>query len=112
MKIDHLTQNIVSRRSTLPGHIASLAAISGIDGSGKSSLAKQLAQHLNENGANTIVIGLDAWHNPPEKRFNKDDPAGHFYRHAFRFDELFDVVINPLRLNRALQVTVELTRLP
>jgi uridine kinase len=112
MKIDHLVQTILSRRNALPQHIALLVAISGIDGSGKSTLATQLAQRLNKNGINSVLITLDAWHNPPEKRFGKEDPGGHFYRNAFRFNELFDLVVNPLRLNRALQVTVELTRLP
>lgn len=112
MKIDHFIQTVVSRRDDLPQCNAMVVAISGIDGSGKSTVAKHLAERLNENCISSALIGLDAWHNPPEKRFAMKNPAGHFYRHAFRFNELFDLVVNPLRLNRTLQVSVELTKMP
>ena len=59
-----------------------------------------------------VLIHLDAWHTPPEVRFNRDNPAEHFYNHAFRFTQVFERLIEPLRRHRSIHLTVELTRLP
>ena len=112
MNLDQVVEIITSRRRELAPQASSLVAISGIDGSGKSTIAQQVVERLQGRGLNAVSIGLDAWHHPPEKRFNKDAPAQHFYHHAFRFDELFHLLINPLRHNRSAHITVELTRLP
>lgn len=112
MDIDQAVEIITSRRRELSNRDSLLVAISGIDGSGKSRTAQQVVERLKSRGLNAALIGLDAWHHPPEKRFNKDAPAQHFYHHAFRFDDLFEMLINPLRHNRSAHVTVELTRLP
>ncbi|HEU0046656.1 MAG TPA: hypothetical protein VFQ43_03495 [Nitrososphaera sp.] len=112
MDIDRVIQIITSRRQELSPKVGLLVAISGIDGSGKSTMAREVAERLKHQGLNAALIGLDAWHHPPEKRFNKNDPAQHFYSHAFRFDELFDILINPLQHSRTAHITVELTRLP
>lgn len=112
MNIDQVTEIITSRRQELSTKDSLLVALSGIDGSGKSTMAQQVVERLRSQGLNAALIGLDAWHHPPEKRFNKDAPAQHFYNHAFRFDELFEILINPLRHNRSTHITVELTRLP
>ncbi len=112
MKIDQVLEIITFRRREFPPKVGLLAAISGIDGSGKSTMARQVVEELKSRGLNAALIGLDAWHNSPEKRFNKDAPAQHFYRHAFRFEELFEILINPLKHNKSTHITVELTRLP
>ena len=112
MDIDQVVDIITSRRQELSQKICLLTAISGIDGSGKSTMARQVVEGLESRGLNAALIGLDAWHHPPEKRFNKDAPAQHFYHYAFRFDELFEILINPLRQNKSTHVTIELTRLP
>ena len=44
-------------------------------------------------------------------RFNAQDPARHFYRYAFRWTELFERVIDPLRRNRSLTLSLPLLRL-
>jgi uridine kinase len=111
MNIDQAIEIITERQQELRP-AALLVAFSGIDGSGKSTIAQQVRERLESRGLNAALIGLDAWHHLPEKRFNKDAPAEHFYQHAFRFDELFEILINPLRHNRSAHVTVELTRLP
>jgi len=89
-----------------------IVAVSGIDASGKSTLARRAAAELNARGVGAVVISGDDWHNPPEKRFSASNPAEHFYQNAFRFDELFRILIQPLRRLRELQVTIGLTRLP
>jgi len=112
MDIDQVVEIISSRRQELSQRVSLLVAISGIDGSGKSTIAQQVVGKLKSRGLDAALIGLDAWHHPPEKRFNKDAPAQHFYHHAFRFNELFNILINPLRHTRSAHITVELTRLP
>jgi uridine kinase len=112
MNTDQVVEVITSRRQELASKASLLVAISGIDGSGKSTIARQIVERLKVQGLNAVSIGLDTWHHPPEQRFNKDAPAQHFYHHAFRFDELFNILINPLRHNRSTHITVELTKLP
>ena len=79
---------ILLRKKELSADLSLLVAISVIDASRKSTFASQFVQKLRKNGLNAVFIGLDAWHNPPEKRFNVENPADHFYNHAFRFGEL------------------------
>jgi len=112
LNIDQVIKIITSRRRELPAKVSLLVAVSGIDGSGKSTMARHVVEKLKSRGVNAALVGLDAWHYPPEKRFNKDAPALHFYQHAFRFDELFDILINPLKNNKSAHIAVELTRLP
>jgi len=112
MNIDQVIEIITFRRQEFSPQASLLAAISGIDGSGKSTMARQVVERLKSQGLIVALIGLDAWHHLPEKRFNQDAPAQHFYNYAFRFDELFELLINPLRHNRSTHLTVELTRLP
>lgn len=90
---------------------ALLVAMSGIDGSGKSTLAAEAAELLEGRGLRTAPITLDPWHTPWPIRYNADDPGRHFYRHAFRFDELFDRLITPLRRRRSIRLTLDLLRL-
>jgi uridine kinase len=89
-----------------------LVAVSGIDGSGKTTVSRRLAGLLDALGLRTALIHLDPWHNPPEVRFSADDPGRHFYATAFRFDELFEHLVEPLRLARSVHLPIELTRLP
>lgn len=112
MNIDQAIEIITSKWRELSPKASLLVGISGIDGSGKSTMARRVVERLKSQGLRASLISLDAWHHPPEKRFNKDDPARHFYQHAFRFDELFDILINPLKYNGSAHITVELTRLP
>jgi uridine kinase len=89
-----------------------LVALSGIDGSGKTTLSRRLADQLEALGLRTALLHLDPWHNPPGVRFSADDPGRHFYANAFRFDELFERLVEPLRRARSVHLSIELTRLP
>ena len=89
-----------------------LVAISGIDGCGKSAFGRKLCEELQSRNLNPALINLDAWHTPPEIRFNKKRPGEHFYKHAFRFQDLFGLLIDPLKKNRSIHLKVELIRLP
>jgi len=85
-----------------PGAV--LVALSGIDGSGKSSLASPLATEIERLGLRVAVIGIDPWQNPQSVRFGGSRPGEHFYAHAIRFEALFDQVVRPLAANRSLHL--------
>ena len=112
VEMNQITDEILLRQKELSTDGSLLVAISGIDASGKSTVAQQLVEGLKRRGLNVVLIGLDAWHNLPEERFNKENPGKHFYAHAFRFGELFQLLINPLRRNRSIRLMVDVTRLP
>lgn len=88
--------------TTRPG--ALLVALSGIDGSGKSTLSRQLAARLEASGVRVAAVGVDPWQNPQSVRFGGVDPGVHFYRHAIRFGELFDRLVRPLVARRSLHL--------
>jgi len=82
-------------------------AITGIDGSGKGYISAKLVKALRANGLRTVGISIDGWLNPPEKRFSKTQPAEHFYANAIRFEEMFRLLIFPLRDQRSLQIEMD-----
>jgi uridine kinase len=108
--IERLVEGVVARAQR-SNKRAPLVAISGIDGSGKSTLAPALAAALREHRVHAAVVTVDPWHMPAAIRFNAADPARHFYRFAFRWDELFERLIDPLRRHRSLSLTLPLLRL-
>ena len=89
-----------------------VAAISGIDAAGKTTLARQVAHDLESRGLRAALIHLDSWHAPPQDRFGPSRSPEHFYRNAFRLPELFDRLVEPLRRKGSLKLTVDLIRLP
>ena len=107
-KITDLVDLIANRRPSARGNGALLVAISGIDASGKTTVAGRVAQELGGQGFNVALIGLDPWHQPQTIRLNPTNPAQHFYRHAFRWDEFFDLLVNPLVRDRSVTLTAQL----
>jgi uridine kinase len=75
-----------------------LVGISGIDASGKGYLTKQMIAQLQQHKA--ASINVDGWLNLPSNRFNRENPAEHFYENALRLDEMFSQLILPLKANR------------
>ena len=110
MTFDAVADAIAERARTATRRVP-LIAVSGIDGSGKSTLAPALAEALGERRLHAAVITIDPWHTPASIRFNPADPARHFYRFAFRWDELFQRLIDPLRRHRSLSLTLPLLKL-
>lgn len=103
-----LVQPILSRLLQLPAGRSLLVALSGIDGAGKGHLARRLADALQQDGVNTALLGIDGWLNLPQRRFNPDSPAEHFYRHGLRLDEMFERLVLPLQRERSLRVEADL----
>lgn len=85
-----------------------LVALSGIDASGKTSLANRIHQELREDGIRSIIVGLDDWHNLAEIRFSALKPAENYYKNAYRFNDLFNKFILPLKRDGNLSISVDL----
>jgi uridine kinase len=100
---------VLAARKRVPTRRAALVAISGIDASGKGYATGKLAAELEARGLRVAAIGIDGWLNLPPVRFRADDSAEHFYRHAFRFDEMFERLILPLRDNRSISLEADFT---
>jgi uridine kinase len=86
---------------------ARLIAISGIDGSGKGYVSTRLAEKLADKGFRVALIAADGWLNLPHVRFAGHDPSEHFYLHAFRFEEMFSDLIEPLARNGCIHLIAE-----
>lgn len=98
---------MIAQRATIPSPRAMLVAISGIDGSGKGYVAKEIAAMLGQHQLRVANINIDGWLNLPHRRFSATNPAEHFYNHAIRFDELFAQLILPLRENRSVDIEAD-----
>jgi uridine kinase len=84
-----------------------LVAISGIDGSGKGYLTREIDRHLRDRGFNVAVINVDGWLRLPHERFSSIRPAEHFYTNAFRFEDMFEKLVVPLRERRWVKVEAD-----
>lgn len=111
-QLDALTDAIRRKRSSIPTDCALLAGVSGIDASGKSTVAPLLVDQLNSQGLKTELILLDDWHNPPAVRFNPRRPAETFYEKGLRHEELFAKLVLPLKRDRRVRLEVTISRQP
>jgi uridine kinase len=101
--------NIIATRRQVPDNRAVLVAISGIDASGKGYLTVRLVEALEGRGLHVANINIDGWLNLPHVRFDRRNPAEHFYLHAIRFEEMFRDLIFPLRDRRSLSLEMDYT---
>jgi len=106
-EVEPMAKRVEEARRRVPAQRAVLAAVSGIDGSGKGFVAAQLAATLSARGLRVATLNVDGWLNLPQVRFDASDPAQHFYRHAIRFDEMFAQLVEPLRDRRSVDVEVD-----
>ncbi|MCI0745034.1 MAG: hypothetical protein L0Y58_06485 [Verrucomicrobia subdivision 3 bacterium] len=106
-QVNQLISTIVARRREVPAQRAVLVGISGIDASGKGFLTAKTVARLQMQGVNAAAIGVDGWLNLPHVRFNRDNPAAHFYEHALRLDEMFDRLVLPLRDRRSISLEMD-----
>lgn len=107
--MEHVVQAVLVARGALVPCRCLLVGVSGIDGSGKGYVSDRLVVRLRERGLRAEVVHGDGWLNLPRLRFGAIDPPGHFSRHAFRFDEMFERLILPLRENRSARLEADFT---
>lgn len=109
IQLNSLISAVVARREEIPRDRALLVAISGIDAAGKGYCAAKIARSLGERRLNVALIGVDGWLNLPQVRFDEENPAKHFYENAFRFEEMFETLVLPLRQNREIDLRMDYT---
>lgn len=105
--IDEVTAGILRQHAVLAEARSLLVGVSGIDGSGKGFVAKQIEARLALHSIAAANINVDGWLNLPSKRFNAIKPAEHFYQNAIRFDEFFAKLLLPLRDHRSVDLVAD-----
>jgi uridine kinase len=89
-------------------HKPLLVAISGIEGGGKRHLAVKTAELLEVEGIRVALVrGLD-WESPKDVRFNVMNSPEEYYLNAYRYDEMFEELIIPLKLFSNLEKKITL----
>lgn len=106
-QLDLLASKIVAGRTEKSPEQAILVGISGIDACGKGFITEKIAQRLRESGWRVATINADDWLNLAEVCLSPGTPGEHFYKHAMRFDEMFDQLIVPLKQNRAVSFVAD-----
>lgn len=106
MNIQSVVDAALAAHTAIAAPGAAIIGVSGIDGSGKSHLSALLQRELQSLGLKSVLLGLDAWHTPPSVRFSSIDPGPHFYRNAYRLEELFELVVLPLKRSGSVAVQV------
>jgi uridine kinase len=107
--LDEVVGRVCEARVLVPSRESMLVAVSGIDGAGKGHVSELLRTALAGHGLRAGVIGIDGWLNLPHVRFAESRPAEHFYRHAIRFDALFEQLVLPLRSRRSIRLEADFT---
>ena len=106
-RIDEVVRKILERRASIPDTRSLLVGVSGIDGCGKGYLAVQLQAHLALHGVIPAILNVDGWLNLPQKRFDRDAPALHFYENALRLDQFFSQLVLPLKERRSIRLVAD-----
>jgi len=75
-----------------------VAGITGMDTSGKSTLATSLADELERLGFSVQIIHLDDFHRSRADRYLPDIPEPvQYFEHSFNYERLRDEVLKPIR---------------
>lgn len=99
---EQIAELIQRRREATSRQRSLLVGLSGIDGSGKGYLSKQLVDLLQTRKLKAVHLNVDGWLNLPHVRFSDRDPGRHFYLNAIRFDQMFQQLILPLKQLRQI----------
>ena len=90
---NHLSEAILGYQKDSP----ILVGIDGVDASGKTTLADNLADRLEESGRQIIRASIDGFHNPRAIRYRKgrNSPNG-YYQDSFNHQLIIDKLLKPL----------------
>lgn len=91
--LDQLTDLITSFQLQRPIRVA----IDGIDCSGKTTLANELAERIQKRGREVIRASIDSFHNPRGIRYRQGNlsPEGYYFN-SFDYPELKKSLLIPL----------------
>lgn len=91
-----LFEKITRDINRLSGRI--LIAIDGVDESGKTTFADELAPEIGQGGRQVVRASVDDFHNPRAIRYNrgKNDLGGFFYD-SYNYDDLRQYLLDPFK---------------
>jgi uridine kinase len=97
MTRDQVLDNLAKMLATLQISHPVRVAIDGIDASGKTTLANELAERLRASGRRVIRASTDNFHHPHEIRYRqgKDSPDG-YYHDSFDYESILFLLLIPL----------------
>lgn len=87
---------------------ALIVAISGIEGGGKRALTEKIANALKLEGLSVAIIHSDDWEAAESIRFNVMNSPEEYYLNAYRFDEMVEQLLLPLKLFGSIKTSVTL----
>jgi uridine kinase len=87
---------------------ALVVAISGIEGGGKRALTEKVATALRLEGLSVAIVHTDDWEACESVRFNVMNSPEEYYLNAYRFDEMIEQLILPLKLFGNIKTSVSL----
>lgn len=92
--LDAVAEKILAIRVNHPVRVG----INGVDGSGKTFLAKNLADALTVKTSRQVVLSsIDGFHHPRAHRYQKGrESAEGFYHDSFQYDAVRDELLVPL----------------
>ncbi|MFK8034891.1 MAG: AAA family ATPase [Hyphomicrobiales bacterium] len=83
-----------------------IVGVSGIDGSGKSTVSNQLESALSGRGIATAQINLDDFLNPKEIRHKNPNQIEGYFQDNFDFESLVTKVLEPARRSASFNCKV------
>jgi len=95
-----MLEEIAGRVESLVGRI--IVAVDGVDGSGKTTFADELAPLIERRGRQVVRASVDDFHNPRAVRYRrgKADPEG-FFLDSYNYDSLCEYLIRPFQSGAA-----------
>lgn len=101
MKQESIRNNLLrqlARRSLSIARDRAIVAIDGVDGSGKTTLADELAEVIATFGRNVVRASIDGFHHPRERRHlrGRDSPEGYFLD-SYDYNEFKESLLVPFR---------------
>ncbi|WP_257797941.1 uridine kinase family protein [Psychromonas sp. CD1] len=87
---------------------AQIVAISGIEGAGKRVLTEKIAEALRLEGIAVTIVHTEDWKTSESTRFNVMNSPEEYYLHAYRFSEMIEKLILPLKLFGHVKTSVTL----
>jgi uridine kinase len=93
----HLVAQVAAVVAAAPGTSCTRVGVDGVDGSGKTVFAAELAAALRESGRDVVQVSLDDFHHVREVRYRlgRTSPEG-FWLDSFDYARFADEVLKPL----------------
>lgn len=101
--LKNISKKIVNKRHNKP----IIIGINGVDGSGKSTFAKNLENFFINSGERVSRISIDSFHNPKKIRYRKGEiSADAFYLDSINFEGFKEQSLKPLKSAKKYPINI------